>query len=113
MKKYTLLFALLCALILPGCRGRTMDYIIQNEPSVTGIVEEVHEGSILIFCQTMEGYPSGARCSVSLDVENEDSMRHFSVEDEVTVYYDSTVAESWPLQIQTVYAITLLTPAQR
>ena len=60
-----------------------------------------------------EGYPNGADCRVSLDVENKDSMTHFSVGDEVVVYYDGFIAESDPLQINTVYAITLKAPAKR
>ena len=50
---------------------------------------------------------------VSLDVENKDSMTHFSIGDEVVVYYDGNIAESYPMQINTVYAITLKTPADR
>ena len=40
-------------------------------------------------------------------------MTHFSIGDEVVVYYDGNVAESYPMQINTVYAITLKTPANR
>ena len=50
---------------------------------------------------------------VSLKVENKDSMTHFSTGDEVVVYFDGNVAESYPMQINTVYAITLKTPADR
>lgn len=32
---------------------------------------------------------------------------------EVMVYYDGSIAESYPLQINTVYAITLKTPTDR
>ena len=50
---------------------------------------------------------------VSLKVENKDSMTHFSIGDEVVVYFDGNIAESYPMQINTVYAITLKTPADR
>lgn len=40
-------------------------------------------------------------------------MTHFSVGDEVVVYYDGMIAESDPLQINSVYAITLESPAER
>ena len=46
-------------------------------------------------------------------VQNGDSMTHFSVGDEVVVYFDGNIAESYPMQITTVYAITLRTPADR
>ena len=51
--------------------------------------------------------------TVSLDVECADSVTHFNIGDEVVVYYDGNVAESYPMQINKVYAITLRTPADR
>ena len=50
-----------------------MDRSIFMSVSISGIVEEVNENSILIYIQT-DGYPYGANCSVSLDVENEDGI---------------------------------------
>lgn len=44
-------------------------------------------------------------------MENEDSMTNFNIDDEVIVYYDGDIAETYPMQINTVYAITLKTPA--
>ena len=40
-------------------------------------------------------------------------MTSFNIGDEVVVYCDGNVAESYPMQINTVYAITLKTPADR
>lgn len=88
-----------------------MNYIIENEPSITGIVKEVRDNSILIYIET-DDYPYGADCDVSLDVENTDSYTDVSVGDEIVVYYNGDIAESDPLQINTVYAITLRTPAK-
>lgn len=86
MKKIlSLILTLFCVLSLVGC-GRSMDDIIKNESSITGVVEEVYNNSILISIQT-DAYPYGAYCDVSLD------------------------AESYPLQINTVYAISLKDPA--
>ena len=114
MKKYIAIFlTIICILGLIGCNNKSMNYIIENEPSVTGIVEQVYDNSILIYCEQMDGYLSEVRCSVSLDVENSDSMTQFNVGDEVVVYYNGDVAESDPLQINTVYAITLKTPVNR
>lgn len=103
--------ALTCILALTGCNNRSMNYIIEHEPSIAGIVEEVRDNSILIYIET-EAYPYGAECSVSLDVENTDSYTDLSVGDEVVVYYNGEIAESDPLKINTVYAITLRTPAK-
>ncbi len=107
MKKwFTGVLALLVLWALPACRGRNLDWIVENEPSIAGVVQEVSEASILI------GNESGEYC-VPLDVENGDSVTHFSVGDEVVVYYDGLIAETSPAQISTVYAITLRTPADR
>ena len=46
-------------------------------------------------------------------MENKDSMTSFNIGDEIVVYYDGNIAESYPMQINTVYAITLKTPADR
>jgi hypothetical protein len=46
-------------------------------------------------------------------VENKDSMTHFSIGDQVAVYFDGNIAESYPMQISTVYAICLLQPSDR
>lgn len=113
MKKgISLVLALTLIFVLAGC-NRSMNYIIENEPKVVGIVTEVGDNSILIHGEPMEGYPSAWDCRVSLDVENEDSYTDISVGDEVAVFYDGSIAESDPMQISTVYAITLRTPASR
>jgi len=39
-------------------------------------------------------------------------MTHFSVGDAVRVYYDGTIAESYPAQVDTVYAIILVKPPE-
>ena len=115
MKRIT---AVLCPLViillaLVGCAPRSMNHIIANEPSITGVVQEVHDTRILIHIET-EGYPAGADCSVSLDVENKDGLYSpISVGDVVTVYFDGSIVESYPLQINTVYTITLTEPADR
>ena len=112
-KCVVLVLFLICVLGLVGCNKKSMNHIVSNEPSISGIVEEVNENSILIYIQT-DGYPYGANCSVSLDVENEDGIYSpIMVGDEVVVYYDGSIAESDPLRISTVYAITLKTPADR
>lgn len=112
MRKYVVFaLALIGILALTGCNNRSMNYTIENEPSVAGIVKEVRDDSILIYMET-DAYPYGAECSVSLDVENGDSYTDLSVGDEVVVYYNGDIAESEPLKIETVYAITLRTPAE-
>ena len=94
--------------IIPATDGHNMSMndIIANEPSITGIVKDVGENAILIETDNGEYW-------VSRNVENKDSVTDFVVGDEVVVYFDGNVAESYPMQISTVYAITLKTPADR
>ncbi|MBE6658718.1 MAG: DUF3221 domain-containing protein [Ruminococcaceae bacterium] len=107
MKKLMVfVMVLVCIFALTGCNNRSMNYIIENEASMTGIVKDTGDNAILIENGDGEYW-------VSLNVENKDSMTDFYVGDEVVVYFDGMVAESYPMQINTVYAITLKTPADR
>ena len=105
-KTIALLLALVCLLALAGCNQRSMNAIIANEPSIRGVVKDTGDRAILIENE------DGAYW-VSLEVENPDSMTHFSIGDQVAVYFDGNIAESYPMQISTVYAICLLQPADR
>lgn len=106
MKKISvILLTLLLVAVLTACNNRDMDYIIENEPSLNGIVYEVGDGYCMIDAD-------GAPYQISLDVENADSYTEISEGDEIIVYYDGKVAESYPMQIHTVYAITLKTAAE-
>ena len=114
MKKWmTVVLAVVGVLVLAGCNTKSMNYIIGNKPSVTGIVEEVHDDYIIMYSETAEGYPNGSTWSISLNVENKDSYTDIAVGDEIVVYYDGMAMETAPLQVSTVYAITLKTPADR
>ncbi len=108
MKKLiALVLVLVCVLDLIGCNNRSMNYIISNGPSIKGIIKEVNENSILIENESGE-------YRVSLNVENKDGIYSpIIVGDEVSVYYDGNIAESYPMQINTVYAILLIEPADR
>ena len=92
--------------MLCGCQ-KSMNSIIKNEPSITGNVIEVYENSVLMEDEASNQY------YVSLDVQNSDSYTDVVQGDEIVVYYNGQVAESDPMQINTVYAITLKTPADR
>ena len=47
-KTIALLLALICLLTLAGCNQRSMNYIIANEPSITGLVKDTGDKAILI-----------------------------------------------------------------
>lgn len=114
MKRFiSLILSLTFVLVLAGCNNRSMNYIIENEPSVVGVVEEVHDDYVIMYSETAEGYPNGSRWSISLTVESKDSYADPVVGDEIVVYYDGNVMETDPLKVGTVYAITLKTPANR
>lgn len=106
MLKKILPWLLILLLLLSGCK-RSLNAIIGKEPSITGTVQEISEQAVRIADEV------GAEYWVSLDVENPDSYTALVVGDEIAVYYDGTVAETFPMQIQCVYAITLITPADR
>lgn len=108
MKKLAaFIWALVFILALAGCGSRSMNEIISSEPSMTGIVKETSENAVLIENENGTYW-------VSLDVENKDGIYSpIMPGDEVTVYYNGDIAESDPMQIQTVYAILLVEPADR
>ena len=85
-------------------------YICPDRLLSSMVGQSRYNNSILISIQT-DAYPYGAYCDVSLDAENKDDMVDFNIGDEVIVYYDGNIAESYPLQINTVYAISLKDPA--
>lgn len=104
-----LLGAVLAALFLFSACKPSLNDVIADKPSVQGTVESVEEGAILLAAdETEEERASSDQFLVSLDAEYSDSVTHFYEGDRVTVYYDGTIAESYPAQINQVYAITLL-----
>lgn len=116
MKKkaaFVLAAVLVCTLILTGCNNKSMNYIIEHKPSVTGIVEEVHDDFVILYSDSAPGYPHGSNWQISLHVENNDSYTNITVGDEIVVYHDGNIMETDPLRVGTVYAITLKTPADR
>ncbi len=107
MKKIiTVVIALALMLPMAGCVS-DMNDIIQNSPSIKGVVTEVYDNSFLMIGEPNEMYSTNEEYSVSLNVENGDSYGSPIVGDEIIVYYDGSIAESDPLQINTVYAILL------
>ena len=47
MKKYLLIvLSVICVLGMSGCNNKSLNYIISNEPSITGNIKEVYENSI-------------------------------------------------------------------
>ena len=108
IRQFKIFLFLAVALITLTACSRDLNDIIENEPCVQGVVESVQDESITI--RVNEDDPAAASSdliSVSLDVESKDSITIFYEGDQVAVYYDGAIAESYPAQIHTVYAIVL------
>lgn len=97
------MLALVCLLALAGCKQNT-DESIANEANITGIVKDIADNAILIENEDGEYW-------VYPDAENRVSAANLHIGDEVVVSFDGMVAESYPMQIHTVYGITVKTPA--
>lgn len=84
---------------------------VAKEPHFRGTVTEVYDNTILVTVdEGEEERRSSDLMSVSLNVKLKDSTTHFNVGDKVIVYYNGEIAESYPAQINTVYAIVLTSP---
>ena len=81
---------------------------IYTKPNFKGTVVEVMDNSILVSVnENEEEFKSSDKISVSLDVKLKDSMTHFNIGDNVSVYYSGTILETYPAKINEVYAIIL------
>ena len=106
MKKIMSVFIFMsCLLGLGGCK-KDMNDIIDDEPCVRGVVSETSDAYIMIDVNEDDDlYEDYSRILVSLEVENEDSKTDFTIGDEVAIYYNGTIEQSLPPQINHVYAI--------
>lgn len=115
MKKIFAIFLVLCCVVgLAACGGneaQSVDDLIADAPSITGVVTEVHDKYIVVQGEPNELYHLSEEYHVSLPAEYENPDTSYSVGDEVIVYYDGNIAESDPLQINEVLAITWKSPA--
>lgn len=96
--------------ILDSIIPMSMNNAVQ-EPHFAGSVTEVYDNAILVSVN--EGEEEGKSSdliSVSLNVKLKESMTDFAVGDRVIVYYNGEIAESYPAQVNTVYAIVLTSP---
>ena len=111
MKKYFSVFVILLLFIsLAGC-SRSMNYVIGHEPSFIGTVEDVTDEYVLVNVDVEDAiYSDHPNVQVSLVVELKDSYLDLSSGDEIVVYYDGNITDG---KAETVYAISLRTPANR
>ena len=103
-------YSVLLMISLAGC-SKSMNYVIGNEPSFVGTVEVVTDEYVLVNVNDDDAiYSDHPNIQVSLDVELKDSYLDLSSGDEIVVYYDGSIIDE---KAETVYAITLRTPANR
>ena len=89
MKKIVIpILLLLNLLFLTGCN---------NYPTITGVVEEVRNGTVLIT-------NNDGKYDVALNTDD----KNFNIGDEVVVHYDGYILETYPMQIRKVYDIKLI-----
>lgn len=116
MKK--MLACLLAALFLlgTGC-GRDMNWVISNEPSVWGVVEEIGDEWVLLHVTKADngGVAVGSLVRVEKATRLQDCKFSARVGDEVAVYYDSdtSIILSAVPEIHEVHGYCLVTPIQR
>jgi ribosomal protein L21E len=82
---------------------------IYKEPNFSGVVTAVFDKAIIVSVNEGEDeLLSSDKVSVSLNVKLKNSMTQFEIGDNVKVFYDGVIAESYPAQINAVYVILLL-----
>lgn len=90
-------------------KTKTM-YDIYNKPNFTGTVLGIGDNTILILVnKDEEEIMSSDKISVSLNTKLGNDRTTFKVKDKVQVFYDGTILESYPAQINNVYTIVLIT----
>lgn len=118
MKKlWSTLAALLClTVLLSGC-SRDMNWVIDNEPCVRGIVEEIGEDYVLIRAGRADApeIAPGGLVRADRATRLQDCKFSARVGDEVAVYYDSgsAVVPGTVPAIHDVHGYALITPADR
>ena len=115
MKKLVaFLLAALCVLPLSAC-GRDMNWVISNEPSVRGIVEEIGEDYVMIRVTKADDPQLVGLVKTEKATRLNDCSFNEQVGDEVVVYYDSATAVTYGNvpEIRNIHGYCLTTPAKR
>ncbi len=104
------IFIVLGSIIAYITKPLTMNDVFQHKPKFSGTVIEINDDTSILV-KVNENEPiikSSDKILVSIDVKMSDvsvSGQDFDIGDEVSVYYDGNIAESYPAQINEVYAI--------
>ena len=114
--KRILSVVLLLVLLLCGCDS-SMNWVISNEPSVWGIVEQIGGETVAIRVTKSDDpvFAPGDLVHAEMGTRLNDGKFSARVGDEVAVYYDSGTpvrADKFP-NIRDVHGYCLITPANR
>lgn len=102
--RVSLLILAICLATFSGCK-RSMNYVIEHEPSFVGIVLSSTEEYVLVEVNEDEPlHDSYATLQFSLDVVLKDSYLSYCKGDTIVVYYDGNITDE---KVETVYALTL------
>ena len=108
MKKKIILLLFIMILAVSCTKKVTMSNY-KKEANFSGIVKEVNAHSLLVSVdKTEDEFKTSDLISVSLDIELKDSLVTFNIGDEIRIYYDGIIADSYPAQINKVYAIDII-----
>ena len=103
MKKTLLVFLLLCMICISGCRNEA------KNPYFNATVLEVYEKSVLVEpFEGSEELKSSDQIEVSTDVVSTHEVPEMEEGTTIRVLYNGDIAESYPAQINTVFAIYLV-----
>ena len=112
MKKLIIIFIAL--ITLNSCPNKINMHTVYRQPNFTGIITEMFDNSILVRANDGEEIRNSADLiSVSMDTILQGRSSYFMSSDEVTVFYDGVILETYPAQINKVYVIFLISPSKR
>ena len=113
MKKHYQLFIIMVFLLLSlACTKKVNMNNVTDQANFAGVVDRVDKESIIVRVnEAQDEFKSSDLLSVSLDMEFKEKSNDFKVGDEVSVYYDGVILESYPAQINHVYLILLVSEA--
>lgn len=100
MRKTVLAVVLLCMIFMAGCGNEAVN------PYFNATVLEVYEKSVLV--EPFEGeeeLQSADQFSVSTEVESTNEVPQMEKGTTIRIVYNGDIAESYPAQINTVFAI--------
>lgn len=100
-------FIIMSSALFTGCSEQvTMDNVFEKD-SFGATVEESFNSSILVKVNNDEFDIAYDYIKVSLDLKVEGSLKEFSEDDKVRVYYDGVIKDGHPAQINNAYTIML------